>query len=338
MSSALGIHHVTAIASDPQKNVDFYAGLLGLRLVKRTVNFDDPQSYHFYFGDEIGNPGSLLTFFPWPGARPGRPGSGQVAVTSLAIPHGAVGFWIERLLHNGVAYQGPLRRIGAEGSNETVISFRDRDGLMLELIAGAEMDDRSGWEAPGIVRHHAIRGLHSVTLWAEDGDATERILTESLGFRLVGEENSTRRYSMGVGGPGALASVRSIGGFLNGAEGAGTVHHVAWSVADGDAQLDVRRKVLDAGLDPTAVIDRSYFHSVYFREPGGILFELATTQPGFAIDEPVQRLGEQLKLPPHLEPRRAEIETALMPIRLPYQSQPGYLEPNESPRPRDPLP
>ena len=338
MSSALGIHHVTAIASDPQKNVDFYAGLLGLRLVKQTVNFDDPQSYHFYFGDEIGNPGTLLTFFPWPGARPGRPGSGQVAVTSLAIPHGAVGFWIERLLRNGITYRGPLRRIGAEGSNETVISFRDRDGLMLELIAGAEMDDRSGWEAPGIVRDHAIRGLHSVTLWVEDGHATERILTESLGFRLVGEEDSTRHYSVGVGGPGSLASVRSIGGFLNGSEGAGTVHHVAWSVADGNAQLEVRRKVLDAGLDPTAVIDRAYFHSVYFREPGGILFELATTEPGFTTDEPAQRLGEQLKLPPQLEPRRAEIETALLPIRLPYQSQPGYLEPNESPRPRDPLP
>jgi predicted esterase/catechol 2,3-dioxygenase-like lactoylglutathione lyase family enzyme len=317
MSSVLGIHHVTAIASDPQRNLDFYAGVLGLRLVKRTVNFDDPETYHFYFGDETGTPGSILTFFPWPGARSGRQGPGQVAIISFAVVPGALGFWLERLVHHGVAHEGPARR--ATGADpEQVISFKDRDGLMLELVADARAATRPAWGgAPGIPREHAIHGFHSVTIWVEDGAATERVLVDTLGFRLLREEGSTRRFAAGDGGPGTLVDLRSTGGFVPGIGGAGTVHHVAWRAADDAAQLTARERVQRAGLRPTPVIDRNYFHSVYFREPGGVLFELATDAPGFAIDEPVERLGDRLMLPAQYEIHRAEIEAVLPRIHLP---------------------
>ena len=309
MTSVLGIHHVTAIASDPQRNLDFYAGLLGLRLVKRTVNFDDPQTYHLYYGDEVGTPGSIMTFFPWPGARHGRQGPGQVAVTSFAVLPSALGFWVERLTRYGIAYEGPAQQ---------VISFKDHDGLMLGIVGDPGAEARPAWGgAPGITQEHAIHGFHSVTLWVEESDPTERVLTDSLGFRPVSEEGSIKRYEAGDGGPGTLVDLRSIGQFLRGAAGAGTVHHVAWRVVDDEAQLAVREQVVGAQLHPTPVIDRNYFHSVYFREPAGVLFELATNPPGFAIDEPVERLGERLMLPAQYEAVRAEIEAALPPIHLP---------------------
>ncbi len=317
MPNVLGLHHVTAIAADPQRNLDFYAGVLGLRLVKRTVNFDDPRTYHFYFGDEVGTPGSIMTFFPWPGVRRGRPGSGQVAVTSFAVLPGAIGFWVERLLRHGVRYEGPMRR-GAGPDAEYVLAFKDPDGLMLEIVGHAGAEARPAWGgAPGIPREHAIHGFHAVTLWVERADASERVLLDTLGFRALREEGATRRYAAGEGGPGRLADLREIGDFGRGAGGAGTVHHVAFAVEDDAAQLAVRQRVIEAGLHPTEVIDRSYFHSVYFREPGGILYELATIPPGFAIDEPVEHLGESLKLPPQYEPLRAEIEAVLPPIHLP---------------------
>ena len=318
MTDVLGIHHVTAIASDPQRNLDFYVGLLGLRFVKRTVNFDDPQTYHFYFGDEVGTPGSLLTFFPWPGARRGRQGPGQVAVTSFAVLPGAVGFWIERLLRHGVAYEGPAKRGPAGAEAEQVIAFRDPDGLMLEIVSHAGAEARPAWAgAHGIAREHAIRGFHGVTLWVEQGADTERVLVDTLGFRPVREDGTTRRFAAGDGGPGTLVDVRSVGGFVPGVGGAGTVHHVAWRVADDAAQLAAREQMIETGLQPTPVIDRTYFHSVYFREPGGVLYELATDPPGMAIDEPVEHLGERLALPPQYEPHRAAIEAVLPPIHLP---------------------
>ena len=317
MSSILGLHHVTAIAGDPQRNLDFYAGVLGLRFVKRTVNFDDPQTYHFYFGDETGSPGSIMTFFPWPGARRGRQGAGQVAVTSFSILPTSIGFWIERLLRHGIAYEGPARR-GAGAGAEQVLAFKDHDGLMLELVGHQGAEARPAWGgAPGIPAEHAIHGFHGVTLWVEKGEETERVLVDTLGFRAAGEDGSTRRYAAGDGGPGRIVDVRAIGGFGRGAGGAGTVHHVAFAVADDEAELAVRERVAAAGLDPTPVIDRSYFHSVYFREPGGVLYELATSAPGFATDEPVDRLGERLMLPPQYEPIRAQIEALLPSIHLP---------------------
>jgi predicted esterase/catechol 2,3-dioxygenase-like lactoylglutathione lyase family enzyme len=323
VTSVLGIHHVTAIASDPQRNLDFYMRLLGLRLVKRTVNFDDPETYHLYFGDDVGNPGSIMTFFPWPGAKPGRQGTGQVAVTSFAVLPRALGFWVERLVRHGIKYEGPTKQ---------VISFTDPDGLMLEIVADAGAEARPAWgDAPGIAREQAIHGFHSVTLWAEQGDDTERVLVDTLGFHPVREDDTTRRFAAGDGGPGTLVNVRSVGGFVRGAGGAGTVHHVAWRVADDTVQLQVRQEVTKAGMQPTPVIDRQYFHSVYFREPGGVLFELATDPPGFAIDEPVAHLGERLMLPRQYEAQRAEIEAILPPIHLPIPASEATLRTSTGP-------
>lgn len=318
MTQVLGIHHVTAIATDPQRNLDFYSGVLGLRLVKRTVNFDDPETYHFYFGDDVGRPGSLLTFFPWPGARRGRQGSGQVAIISFAVAPAALGFWLQRFLHHGVAYEGPVKRPCASGESEQVISFKDQDGLLLELVAHPGAEARSAWEeAPGLSREHAIHGLHRVTLWVAHGEPTERVLVDTLGFRPVHEMDGTHRFAAGHGGPGMQVDVRSVGGFPEGVVSAGTVHHVAWRAVDDAVQLALREQVVRAGLEPTPVIDRQYFHSVYFREPAGVLFEIATDPPGFTIDEPADQLGEHLMLPPMYEPQRAEIEALLPPVHLP---------------------
>ena len=317
MTKVLGIHHVSTIAGDPQRNLDFFAGLLGMRLVKRTVNFDDPQTYHLYYGDAIGTPGCIMTFFPWPGAKPGRQGPGEVAVTSFSVLPSALGFWLERFVRHGVRHETLVTR-GKGTDAERVLAFRDHDGAMYELVGhpGAEM--RPAWqEAPGIPAEHAIHGFHSVTLWVEQGEETERVLVDVLGFHAVGQHETTRRYAVGEGGPSRIVDVRSIGGFMRGAKGAGIVHHVAFEVADDAAELALRERVREAGLHPTEVKDRNYFHSVYFREPGGVLYELATTQPGFAIDEPVERLGERLMLPAQFEPHRAEIESVLPPIHLP---------------------
>jgi predicted esterase/catechol 2,3-dioxygenase-like lactoylglutathione lyase family enzyme len=313
VTSVLGIHHVTAIASDPQRNLDFYTGVLGMRLVKRTVNFDDPQTYHLYYGDEQGSPGTIMTFFPWPGARRGRQGVGQVAVTSFAVSPAALGFWVQRLLQHGVEYRGPSKQ-NVAGAREQTIAFTDPDGTMLEIVATDAADERPGRDAPGIQAEHSIRGFHGVTLWVADGAQTADVLTKTLGFRGVAELETAHRFEVAAGGPGAIVNVRSIGNFVSAAGGAGTVHHVAFAVPDDDTELRLREDVRTAGLDPTAVLDRNYFHSVYFREPGGVLYELATTLPGFAIDEPMEHLGEELRLPPQYEPRRAELEAVLPPI------------------------
>jgi predicted esterase/catechol 2,3-dioxygenase-like lactoylglutathione lyase family enzyme len=320
MSGIIGLHHVSAIASDPQRNLDFYSGVLGLRLVKRTVNFDDPQTYHLYYGDEVGTPGSIMTFFPWPGARQGRAGAGQVAVTSFAILPGAVGFWVERLLRHGVAYQQPTKR-GSGPHAEQVIAFRDHDGLMLELVASEGAEARPAWGgAPGIAREQAIHGFHGVTLWIDRAERTQEVLVDTLGFRQLREEGTTRRFTIGDGLPGTFVDVRAVGGFGVGAGGAGTVHHVAFALEDPRAELEMRDRVTEAGLAPTPVIDRNYFFSVYFREPGHVLFELATVPPGFTVDEPVEQLGERLMLPPQYEPHRAEIESVLPRIHLPVSA------------------
>ena len=309
---ALGIHHVTAIAGDPQRNVDFYAGVLGLRMVKRTVNFDDPTTYHFYYGDETGTPGSILTFFPWPGARAGRAGAGQVSVTSLAIPPGALAYWLERLVQHGVAFEGPTSRF-----DERVLSFKDPDGLLVELVAHGGTAGGAGWGGGGVPAEAAIRGVHSVTLWVNGAAPTASTLVDTLGFREVARDGNVTRYEAGAGGPGTYVDVRDVGGFLRGIGGAGTVHHVAFRAATDEAEEGLAARVTAAGLQITPMIDRQYFHSMYFREPGGVLFELATDAPGFLVDEPLASLGESLQLPPQYEPRRAQIERALLPVQLP---------------------
>ena len=310
MSGILGLHHVTAIASDPQRNLDFYTKVLGLRRVKLTVNFDDPGTYHFYFGDDQGAPGSIMTFFPWPNGRAGRHGTGQVAVTSFAIMPGAVGFWIERFLRYGVKYEGPTRR-GQGTDAEHVIAFKDPDGTMLELVGHPAAESRGAWTGAGIGKDMAIHGFHSVTLWVEQGDPTARTLVDTMGFRGTAERDSTRRYVVGDGGPARIVEVREVGGFGRGADGAGCVHHVAFAVADDTAEMAMRERVIAAGLRPTPQVDRNYFRSVYFREPGGVLYELATLPPGFTVDEPLDHLGETLMLPAQYEPRRAELERVL---------------------------
>jgi glyoxalase family protein len=310
-----GIHHVTGIASDPQRNLDFYAGILGLRLVKRTVNFDDPTTYHFYFGDEHGNPGSILTFFPWPDARRGRQGGGQAAVTSFAILPSSVGFWIERLIRKQVDFQQPAARY----EDERVIAFKDHDGFMGELVAHPKAEARAGWSGAGVPPEHAIRGLYSVTLWLDANELTGQLLTNTLGFRLVREQGSIFRYAAGDGGPGSIVDIRCVPGIWSGVMGAGTVHHVAFR-ASGDAeQMDLRTELTSLGYNVTPQLDRDYFKSIYFREPGGVLFEVATDGPGFDVDELVEQLGHSLKLPSWLELRRFEIEALLPNIHRPLE-------------------
>jgi predicted esterase/catechol 2,3-dioxygenase-like lactoylglutathione lyase family enzyme len=243
-----------------------------------------------------------------------------VAVTSFAILPGAVGFWVERLLRHGVAYQQPTKR-GSGPHAEQVIAFRDHDGLMLELVASGGAEARPAWGgAPGIAREQAIHGFHGVTLWIDRAERTQEVLVDTLGFRQLREEGTTRRFTIGDGLPGTFVDVRAVGGFGVGAGGAGTVHHVAFALEDPRAELEMRDRVTEAGLAPTPVIDRNYFFSVYFREPGHVLFELATVPPGFTVDEPVEQLGERLMLPPQYEPHRAEIESVLPRIHLPVSA------------------
>jgi len=312
MTTSLGIHHVTGIARDPQQNVDFYAGVLGLRLVKKTVNFDDPSTYHLYYGDEMGSPGSLLTFFPWPRARSGRAGVGEVAITSLAIAPRSIGYWLERFVTKGVEHSVPSRRFG-----ESVIAFKDRDGLQLELVATESADDRGSWSGSSVPAEQAIHGVHSVTLWEHSLERTEQVLVNGLGFRREWTEDTTTRFVIGKGGASEIVDVRVVGGFLAPVGGAGTIHHVAFRAESDATELDLRSTVVGLGMHPTPVIDREYFHSVYFREPGGVLFELATDAPGFTVDEPLDGLGTALMLPPQYEPSRAEIENELAPIHEP---------------------
>lgn len=310
-----GIHHVTAIAGDPQKNLDFYSAFLGLRLVKTTVNFDDPTTYHLYYGDNVGHPGTILTFFPWPGARQGRQGTGQTSAVAFAIRPSSLGYWVERLVQHNVKYEGPAKRFG-----EQVLSFRDPDGLQVELVAHKSSEEWATMPTGMLPPEHEIRGFHSVTLWEEGYEHTAHVLTDQLGFRETEDENNVFRYvSAGAGGdsPGSIVDVRCAPGFWPGVVAVGTIHHVAFRARDDATQLALREQLAGSGLNVTPVIDREYFHSVYFREPGGVLFEIATDPPGFAVDEPADELGTHLKLPPWLEGARAELESVLPPLRRP---------------------
>ena len=306
-----GIHHVTAIAGDPQKNVDFYAGLLGLRLVKQTVNFDDPHSYHLYYGDGAGNPGTLLTFFAWPKGRRGKPGLGQVTAAALSVGPASLGFWRERLMSYGIPVSEPETRFG-----ETVVTFRDPDGMGLELVATAN-DLRTGWADGGVPAEHAIKGVHAVTLPERTLDKTVALLTQTLGFRAVQTDGDGTRYALASGQSGTFADVRSAPNLEPGQIAVGTIHHIAWRTPDDAAQSRWLETLSAQGYGVSPVMDRDYFHSIYFREPGGVLFEIATDPPGFAIDESPETLGQTLHLPPQYAPMRAQIVSHLPPIRLP---------------------
>jgi glyoxalase family protein len=305
-----GIHHVTAISGEPQRNADFYTGILGLRLVKKTVNFDDPDTYHLYYGDGAGSPGTIMTFFPWAHAPRGRIGAGQAIVTSFSIPATSLGYWTERLVEKGVRFEKPRDRFG-----ETVLTFEDPDGLRTELVAAD--DGRTGWAQGPTPAEHSVRGLHHVVLAVEVTDRTAKLMTDSLGFRQVEETEGRIRFAAGEGGSGDLVDVVGAAGFPRGSMGVGTVHHVACRVPDEDSQLAVREEIAALGYNVTPVLDRNYFRSIYFREPGGVLFEIATDPPGFAADEEPDRLGESLRLPPWLEKNREHIEAALPRLRVP---------------------
>jgi glyoxalase family protein len=307
-----GIHHVTAIAGKPQRNLDFYSRILGLRFVKRTVNFDDPGTYHFYFGDQLGRPGTILTFFPWEHAAPRRAGVGLAQTTAFRVPSGSIGYWAQRLLEKTVACEAVTERFG-----EPVLAFTDADGMSLALAGVAGAETEPAWSNGEIPAQHAVRGVHSVTLMLEAAAPTGAILTDVLGFAEAGREGDTVRYraNPGVGG---VVDIREVGGFLAGRMGRGTVHHVAFRAADDAEQAEMARKLVEGRLaDVTHQKERQYFRSVYFFEPGGILFEIATDAPGFTVDEPADTLGAALQLPPFLEPRRRELEAILPPLETP---------------------
>jgi glyoxalase family protein len=304
-----GLHHVTAIASDPQRNVDFYTRVLGLRLVKQTVNFDSPETYHLYYGDAEGRPSTILTFFPWLGVPPGRQGSGLTTATAFSVPPESMGWWQGHLAGLGVEIQGPRSR-----DAEEVLTFRDPDGLVIDLVAAAG-DARSGWDGVAEVPvEHAVRGLHSVTMAERLPEHTAEMLTGMLGMSLSGEQGGRARFAMADGGAGAVVDVAAEGR-ARGLQAGGTVHHIAFRAPDQQTQARWRRELIDAGLDVTEIRDRKYFTSIYFHEPGGVLLEIATDQPGFAVDEPLLELGRSLQLPPWLEPSREQIALALPPLR-----------------------
>jgi len=311
MNPISGIHHVTAIAGDPQRNLDFYTQVLGLRLVKLTVNFDDPGTYHFYFGDAAGRPGSILTFFPWQSARRGRPGLGQVSTVGYTIPAGSTGFWQERLKRLGASVSAPFTRFGEE-----VLPLLDPDGLPLELVASAPGGADQTWAANPVPTEQAIRGFAAPTLLVGALEPTAALLGKLFGMNQVQESGARYRFAA-AGDFGALADVEVRPGEARGGMGSGVVHHIAWRAKDEAEQAAWRAELTAAGFEVTPVMDRQYFRSIYFREPGGILFEIATDPPGFTLDEPLEALGEQLRLPPWYEERRPNLLRILPPLRLP---------------------
>lgn len=305
-ASLFGLHHITAISSDVTRNLQFYTQVLGLRFVKKSVNQDDTGTYHLYYGNYTGAPGTALTFFPWAGLPRGRPGQGQAYATAFSLPAGSLAFWSERLARLKVTTFPLETRF-----NDQVLAFQDHDGLRLELVATTESDPRPPAPSAEIPAAHAIRGFHGTTLALPDSAPTSGVLTGPMGYRLLSGSGHRTRYTIAGGGPGTYVDLLTDPALPRGLNGAGTIHHVAFRTPDDTSQVTARQVLLDHNLQVSPVIDRAYFKSIYYREPGGVLFEIATDQPGFAIDEPVETLGSKLSLPPHLEPHRAEIEASL---------------------------
>ncbi|HUC82823.1 MAG TPA: VOC family protein [Flavisolibacter sp.] len=305
-----GIHHVTAIASNAQKNLDFYVGILGLRLIKKTINFDGPDVYHFYYGDESGTPGSILTFFPYRGLVNGRHGKGMLNTTTFSVPMASMNFWLERFKRFGIQHKKPQERFGGE----IVVYFEDEDGMGLELVFN-ERDARSGNALGPVPPKHAIKGFYNVEIWEEGYERTAALLTEQLDHVLLAEKGNRFRFAA-TDSPGNYVDILCSPDSMKGLAGSGTVHHLAFATPNKKAQEEVRLRIANRMLNPTPVLDRSYFTSIYFREPGGVLFEVATSGPGFAIDEPLEHLGEALKLPAQFEDDRETIENSLPPISI----------------------
>lgn len=312
MTSVHGIHHVTCIAGDAQENLDFYVGTMGMRLVKKSVNQDDPGTYHLFYADGAGTPGTDLTFFPWPRMQPARLGIGLTVEVPFAVPPGSLDYWRERFEQHGVSYSTPETRFG-----ETTLPFEDPHGLQLALVETADERPFVPWENGPVPAEYQLRGMHSVRLWERRLESTETVLTQHMGFTHFGTEDGWHRYGVDGGGSGRLIEVKELPEERRGQWGTGGVHHVAWRVRDSDEEMSVRATLQGAGLRPTPQIDRFWFQSVYFKEPGGVLFELATDGPGFDRDEDPEHLGEHLILPPWLEVHREEIEAALPSLEMP---------------------
>ncbi len=305
-----GLHHVTTLAGDTQRNVDYYTDILGLRLVKKTVNFDAPDVYHLYYGNETGSPGTILTFFPYGDIPRGRKGIGQLTYTAFSAPVNSLRFWMDRLHERTIPFAGPHKRF-----DESYLRFDDFDGMGIELVFTND-DSRTGWSNGHIPVEFALRGFHTVTLNQQNPDRTIKLLTESLQHTLVGEEEGRFRFKAGIGGSGNYVDVLHSPNDVRSLQGAGSVHHVAFSTDSDETQLIIQQQLTESGYQVTPVQDRNYFNSIYFREPGGILFEIATNPPGFTVDESVSDLGSSLKLPAQYESRRAKIETELPEIIL----------------------
>lgn len=306
----LGLHHITAIAGDAQRNYDFYTKTLGFRLVKKTVNFDDPQTYHFYFGNEEGTPGTILTFFPWANVRPGKNGAGMATEIGYSVPQGSLDFWKARFEKLDVRHDIISERFG-----EKHLAFQDPDGLWLNLIEAKHQDNRKGWNTAEINTDVAIKGFHTVTLTLVDIKATAAILTEVFGYKQIEQDGNLYRYQTDAVENAALVDLLEMPQAQRGLNAGGTNHHVAFRVKNDEVLMKIREKIVARGLQITEKINRDYFFSLYFREPGGVLFEIATDNPGFATDETLENLGSSLQLPDQYEPMRDQIEKGLPEIK-----------------------
>lgn len=302
----LGLHHITAIAGDAQRNHDFYTKILGLRMIKKTVNFDDPQTYHLYFGDKVGTPGSILTFFPWTRVKQGKKGAGMATEIGYSVPKDSLSFWKKRFEKLDVQHDEISERFG-----EKFLPFQDPDGLWLNLTEAKHNDDRKGWETATVKSDVAIKGFHTVTLTLKNAKATAAILTEVFGYKLVAEDGNLSRYQTDAVENAAIVDLLESPNAERGINAGGTNHHVAFRVKNEEELMAVREKIVARGLQITEKINRDYFFSLYFREPGGVLFEIATDNPGFATDETVEQLGSSLRLPQRYESMRDRIEKGL---------------------------
>lgn len=306
----LGIHHITAIAGDAKRNFHFYTRILGLRFVKRTVNFDDPHTYHFYFGDEQGTPGTILTFFPWGDhVRQGSRGAGMATEIGYSVPKGSLEFWMKRFEEHNVIYNKPAEKFGTR-----YLTFLDPDGLKLELVETGDEDSRKPYETAEVKADTATKGFYNTTLTLNNVGPTAAILAQVFGYKLIAQEVNRYRYATDAADTANIIDLVELPSEQRGIGAGGTIHHIAFRVANDEAQMEYREKILKMGLNITPQIDRNYFHSLYFREPGGVLFEIATDNPGFTVDEPLEELGTRLKLPAQYEPQRATIEKHLVPL------------------------
>jgi glyoxalase family protein len=309
--SITGLHHITVIAGDAQENLDFYVGVMGMRLVKKSVNQDVPGTYHLFYADGEAHAGSDLTFFPWPDMAPGRPGVGLTVEVALAVPPESLVYWTDRLASHGVRVEKPIERFG-----ERLITFADPHGVALALVETSDSREFTPWMKSPVAGTHQIRGLHGVRLLEQQAAPTEELLKATLGFDEIAQENGWRRFALPGGGSGRVLDLKELPREPRGTWGTGSVHHIAWRVPDDSTHRLVQRRLDDADHHPTPVIDRFWFKSVYFREPGGALFEIATDGPGFTVDEPLSELGASLVLPPWLEPQRKQIEAGLPPLQI----------------------